>query len=283
MGRKAPARPTVVFRKPKQKSLDLGREAIYGAYFHGPAYQVIERAAVERGVGGGPLRSRPGAEHLSQGRRPRHCAPAAGAAVPGRGPVAPRPARDDGPAHVPRPGGLRPPLRGPPGGSALRGGGRAGRRARPSTPASSTRRGASTSSSSATAPSPCPSAGRSRGRRRRSMRRSFSRVAIVNRGEAALRFIHAARELNREGERLRTIALHTDTRPARAVRAGGRRGLRPRPGPGRGSRRAASDRLRGPARSSSGRWSRRRRRRRGRGGASWRRCPSSWSCASGSG
>jgi acetyl/propionyl-CoA carboxylase alpha subunit/acetyl-CoA carboxylase carboxyltransferase component len=41
------------------------------------------------------------------------------------------------------------------------------------------------------------------------MRRSFSRVAIVNRGEAALRFIHAARELNREGERLRTIALHT--------------------------------------------------------------------------
>ena len=34
------------------------------------------------------------------------------------------------------------------------------------------------------------------------MPRSFSRVAIVNRGEAALRFIHAARELNREGERL---------------------------------------------------------------------------------
>jgi acetyl/propionyl-CoA carboxylase alpha subunit len=42
------------------------------------------------------------------------------------------------------------------------------------------------------------------------MRRSFSRVAIVNRGEAALRFIHAARELNREGERLRTIALYTE-------------------------------------------------------------------------
>ena len=32
------------------------------------------------------------------------------------------------------------------------------------------------------------------------MRRSFSRVAVVNRGEAALRFIHAARELNREGQ-----------------------------------------------------------------------------------
>ena len=41
------------------------------------------------------------------------------------------------------------------------------------------------------------------------MKRSFSRVAIVNRGEAALRFIHAALELNREGERLHTIALYT--------------------------------------------------------------------------
>ena len=42
------------------------------------------------------------------------------------------------------------------------------------------------------------------------MKRSFSRVAIVNRGEAALRFVHAALELNREGERLRTIALYTE-------------------------------------------------------------------------
>jgi acetyl/propionyl-CoA carboxylase alpha subunit/acetyl-CoA carboxylase carboxyltransferase component len=41
------------------------------------------------------------------------------------------------------------------------------------------------------------------------MKRSFSRVAIVNRGEAALRFINAALELNREGERLHTIALYT--------------------------------------------------------------------------
>ncbi len=42
------------------------------------------------------------------------------------------------------------------------------------------------------------------------MKRSFSRVAIVDRGEAALRFVHAALELNREGERLRTIALYTE-------------------------------------------------------------------------
>ena len=39
----------------------------------------------------------------------------------------------------------------------------------------------------------------------------FQRVAIVNRGEAAMRFIHAAREFNHEhGTSLRTIALFTD-------------------------------------------------------------------------
>jgi acetyl/propionyl-CoA carboxylase alpha subunit/acetyl-CoA carboxylase carboxyltransferase component len=44
------------------------------------------------------------------------------------------------------------------------------------------------------------------------MKRAFERVAIVNRGEAALRFIHAARELREEGgPPLRTIALCTDS------------------------------------------------------------------------
>ncbi|GAA3523592.1 biotin carboxylase N-terminal domain-containing protein [Amycolatopsis ultiminotia] len=39
----------------------------------------------------------------------------------------------------------------------------------------------------------------------------FSRVAIVNRGEAAMRLIHAVRDLSAEtGERIETIALHTD-------------------------------------------------------------------------
>src|SRR5512142_1207906 len=39
----------------------------------------------------------------------------------------------------------------------------------------------------------------------------FRRVAIVNRGEAAMRFIHAAREFNQEhGTSLCTIALFTD-------------------------------------------------------------------------
>ena len=51
------------------------------------------------------------------------------------------------------------------------------------------------------------------------MKRSFSRVAIVNRGEAALRFLHAALELNREGERIHTIALYTEPEPQRSSSA----------------------------------------------------------------
>jgi acetyl/propionyl-CoA carboxylase alpha subunit/acetyl-CoA carboxylase carboxyltransferase component len=43
------------------------------------------------------------------------------------------------------------------------------------------------------------------------MNPEFERVAIVNRGEAAMRFINAVRELNQErGTRIRTIALYTD-------------------------------------------------------------------------
>jgi NAD(P)-dependent dehydrogenase (short-subunit alcohol dehydrogenase family) len=47
MSREAPAKPKVAFRKPAAKSLGIGRAPIYAVYFHGPAYQVIERAAVE--------------------------------------------------------------------------------------------------------------------------------------------------------------------------------------------------------------------------------------------
>ncbi len=39
----------------------------------------------------------------------------------------------------------------------------------------------------------------------------FSRVAIVNRGEAAMRLIHAVRGLSAEtGTRIETVALYTD-------------------------------------------------------------------------
>ncbi len=47
MRRQAPEKPKVAFRKPAAKDLRIGREAVYEVYFHGPAYQVIERAAVE--------------------------------------------------------------------------------------------------------------------------------------------------------------------------------------------------------------------------------------------
>ena len=43
------------------------------------------------------------------------------------------------------------------------------------------------------------------------VQRVFSRIAIVNRGESAMRLIHAVRDLNAAGgEPIRTIALHTD-------------------------------------------------------------------------
>ena len=39
----------------------------------------------------------------------------------------------------------------------------------------------------------------------------FNRIAIVNRGEAAMRLINAVRELNAEtGSRIETVALYTD-------------------------------------------------------------------------
>ena len=39
---------------------------------------------------------------------------------------------------------------------------------------------------------------------------SFRRIAIVNRGESAMRLIHAVRDLNAAGEsRIETVALHT--------------------------------------------------------------------------
>jgi hypothetical protein len=49
MRREAPERTRVPFRKPAAKSLSIGKGPIYGVYFHGPAYQVVEKAAVEGG------------------------------------------------------------------------------------------------------------------------------------------------------------------------------------------------------------------------------------------
>ena len=45
--RAEPEKPKIAFKKPAAKSLGVAKDAIYEVYFHGPAYQVIERAAVE--------------------------------------------------------------------------------------------------------------------------------------------------------------------------------------------------------------------------------------------
>ena len=48
-------------------------------------------------------------------------------------------------------------------------------------------------------------------------RPAFRRIAVVNRGEAAMRLIHAVRDLNaenRDADPIRTIALYTDAEPA---------------------------------------------------------------------
>jgi acetyl/propionyl-CoA carboxylase alpha subunit len=47
-------------------------------------------------------------------------------------------------------------------------------------------------------------------------RPALRRIAVVNRGEAAMRLIHAVRDLNAENgaaEPVRTIALYTDAEP----------------------------------------------------------------------
>jgi NAD(P)-dependent dehydrogenase (short-subunit alcohol dehydrogenase family)/acyl carrier protein len=85
MRRQAVRAPKLAFRKPAAKGLGIGREPIYAVYFHGPAYQVVERAAVEdAGVvalmaGGLPPNTKPaGADALVAPRLLELCFQAAG-------------------------------------------------------------------------------------------------------------------------------------------------------------------------------------------------------------
>jgi NAD(P)-dependent dehydrogenase (short-subunit alcohol dehydrogenase family) len=55
LARKAPRKLRVAFKKPAPRSLDIGQQAIYSVYFHGPAYRVVERAAVDGNVAIGLL------------------------------------------------------------------------------------------------------------------------------------------------------------------------------------------------------------------------------------
>ncbi len=116
------------------------------------------------------------------------------------------------------------------------------------------------------------------------MQRPFSRLAIVNRGEAAMRVIHAVRELNEQrAEPIRLIALYTEPeRDAMFVRhADEALCLGPAPsGDGDGARRSAYLDYR---RRSSARSVRPAPTPPGSGGASSPSAASSRSCASGSG
>ena len=116
------------------------------------------------------------------------------------------------------------------------------------------------------------------------MQRPFSRLAIVNRGEPAMRVIHAVRELNEQrAEPIHLIALYTEPeRDAMFVRHADE-ALCLDPGPSAEGDGARPKRLLW----TSARWSARSGRpaptRRGSGGASSPSTPSSRSCASGSG
>jgi hypothetical protein len=47
MGRERPKAGSAEFTPPAPESLDIGRDAIYRVYFHGPSYRVLDRAAVQ--------------------------------------------------------------------------------------------------------------------------------------------------------------------------------------------------------------------------------------------
>ena len=161
MRREAAAKPKVAFKKPAAKALGIGREPIYAVYFHGPAYQVIERAAVEGDGVVALMAAGPSPEREARRGRGARGAAAPRAVLPGGGAVAAGEEADDGPADGPRAGGGLPPGGGGGREAALRDGGGARRRARPSTHGSWTRRASSTPRSTATAPSRCPGSGRS--------------------------------------------------------------------------------------------------------------------------
>ena len=283
MRREAAAKPKVAFKKPAAKALGIGREAIYEVYFHGPAYQVIERAAVEGDGVVALMAARPAAERdAGRGRRaawrrgcsscasrPRGCGCWRGSRrwpcrrrSSGRSSTGPEDAaggkrlyvtvevRGDGEAFdarvVDEKGLVHAEVVGLPHRRAAR-------------------------------------AADARGARGPAMKRSFSRVAIVNRGEAALRFLHAALELNREGERLHTIALYTEPdRHALFVREADE-AWDLGPAMVAGGDGAPQGGLRGPRRGWSRRCARRGPRPPGRAGASWPSSRRSRSCASGSG
>ena len=77
-------------RSRRRRRSAIGRDAIYAVYFHGPAYQVIDKAAVDDASVVALMADGLGPERQPGRGGGRHGAAAAGAAVPDGGPVAAR-------------------------------------------------------------------------------------------------------------------------------------------------------------------------------------------------
>ena len=206
-------------------------DAVYRVYFHGPAYQVLDRGVARRRhvLGRSPTTCRPTTRpRRGRGSFPRLielCFQTAGVWEIGTTGVMALPTHVD---RLLRFAGADAP--GAPGPSSTPRDGAA------PTPTSSTRTAASGSGSRATArraPGGLDDDALAPLRRRWDAvvtERPFRRLAIVNRGEPAMRLIHAVRELNAQrAEPIVVIALlHRGGAPG-DVRAPGRRGV-PRPG-----------------------------------------------------
>ena len=226
---------------------EVGREAVYGVYFHGPAYQVLDRAWRDNGhvvgefAGGLPADHEPAAQPTELAPRLIElCFQTAGVWELG----------DTGrmalPTHVDRVArfaGGKTKGRAVGGRDTARRGRRCRRRRRDRARAGAARglphdRAARRARAGGARPNPQR---HGLGFEDRRGAATFSRLAIVNRGEPAMRLIHAVRELNEQradsdhGDR----AVHRD-RARRDVRPSRRRGDLPGSEPGRRTAKAAT-------------------------------------------
>ena len=258
-------------------------DAIYRIYFHGPAYQVLDRAWRDDGDVVGRLADDLPPDHEPPERaRPRSAPRLIELCFQTAGVLGARHRRAGWrcPTHVDRVVALRRRRRARP--RCARSCARARRRRR-------RRRGGRRERARARAARGLP---HDRAARRLDERRAradprrdgrtdgaacsarSARLAIVNRGEPAMRLIHAVRELNEQRDEPIRVdrALHR-ARARRDVRARGRRGVLPRPGDGRRRATAAASTATSTTTRSSARSWRRGPTPPGSAGASWPSSP----------
>ena len=197
-------------------------DAVYRVYFHGPAYQVLERAYRHDGERRRSARRRPAARPRAAGGPDRDRPAADRAVLPDRGRLGARHRGPDGAPDPRRPGRARTPARttraalrrrrAPP-----------GRRAMDADVVDETGRVRVRLEGYRTIALPGPLRERRARADARRGRRADWRLAppvpraspIVNRGEAAMRLIHAVRELNEQRARRRSSSIALYTEPER--------------------------------------------------------------------